>query len=158
MRLPVQIRPCSRAASLSLRDSLCKGHAVLRVCCANLRPDWHSRPAAPTPASAERHITRKTPYNMPQIRILMAQSAEASEGYAANAPRDGTSHGTFRTICRKDALKWPASRNLPKVRPLNLQKWHGIRKHPHTVPSQCHVNAGEERLASETKADQGTRN
>lgn len=92
MRLPMQIRPCNRAASLPLRDSLCKGNAILRVCCVNLRADCQSRPAAQTSASAERHVPRKH----------------------------------------------------PQVRPLNLQKWHGIRKHPYTVPLQCHVNAGRE--------------
>lgn len=60
---------CNRAASLPLRDSLCKGAAVLRVCCINLRADCQSRPAAQTSASAERHITRKTTYKVPQIRI-----------------------------------------------------------------------------------------
>lgn len=77
---------CNRAASLPLRDSLCKGAAVLRVCCANLRPDCQGRPAAQASASVERHVPRKHP----QVRPLNLQN--------------DTAYGNIRTPCHRSAM------------------------------------------------------
>ena len=64
-----------------------------------------------------RSISRKLPKDVPQRDPTMVCHTEASERYARLGPSNGTFHGSIRTICRKDALKWPVLRNLPKDTP-----------------------------------------
>lgn len=64
-----------------------------------------------------RSISRKLPKDVPQRDPTMVCHTDTSEKYARLGPSNGTFHGSIRTICRKDALKWPVLRNLPKDTP-----------------------------------------
>lgn len=64
-----------------------------------------------------RSISRKHLKDVPQRDPTVVCHTDASERYARLGPYSGTSHGSIRTICRKDTLKWSASRNCPKDTP-----------------------------------------